>query len=198
MHGSVHDFIVSQTVADWQNLPTGFSGGALIPTVLPIVQEPFEQRTFPKALEIGSLDINGSMVAYDFIGARTKWVNMIGCEEYIGIDIVPGPKVDIVMDAHNLEFEDNSFDLVLCMNMLEHDSDIHKTFSEAYRVLKPGGLFLATTVDEGHPEHMEVHPIELPYNHITEQEFENYITSIKPKAYKKWHFGCDLMARIEK
>jgi ubiquinone/menaquinone biosynthesis C-methylase UbiE len=127
-----------------------------------------------------------------------KWRELIGCEEFIGVDLVGGPGVTRVMDAHKLEFSDDLFDLVMCTNTLEHDSDILKTFQEGYRVLKPGGLLLVTTVDENHPEHMEVHPIELPYNHITEHEFVRFITALNPKAWQHFHIDCDMMVRIEK
>lgn len=198
MHGSVHDFIVSQTVANWQYLPTGFGSDETIGKVDLIKADTIlSQPVFPKVLDIGSLDINGSMADYNFCNQGRKWVDMIGAEVFIGIDLVPGRGVDRVMDAHNLEFPDDTFDLVLCMDTLEHDSDIQKTLSEGYRVLKPGGLFLITTVDAGHPQHMQEHPVELPYNFITENQFEDFISKIKGKT-KTWHVGCDLFARIEK
>lgn len=199
MHGRVHDFIVSQTVKEWRDLPTGFGGGASIFSLLPIQQKEMKaQLKFPKVLEIGSLDINGSQKTYNFLDTNKLWREMVGVEEYIGIDLVPGKEVDYVMDAHDLMWKDNYFDLVMCMNMLEHDSDITKTFAEGYRVLKPGGLFLVTTVDESHPEHMEVHPVELPYNHITEEYLESIVSDLKPKSWNIWHFDCDLLVRIEK
>jgi len=70
-----------------------------------------------------------------------------------GIDISPG-SVDLarkhaaeageiraefkVMDAMNLEYDDSSFDLVIGTGILHH-LDIHKSFREICRVLKPGG-----------------------------------------------------------
>lgn len=200
MHGSVHDFVVSQTVANWRNLPTGHGQGALIPTIIPLDQEPFEQKQFKRILDIGSLNINGSMKKYDFLGTQKSWREMIGNEEYVGIDLVPGPDVDLVMDAHDLsEFPADIFDLIVCLSVLEHDSNIKKTLLEGYRVLKPGGLFLITTVDESHPEHMEEHGVELPYNHITEDFLRDMLYKLfPPNKAKLWHIGCDLFIRIEK
>tara|TARA_Y100000741_G_scaffold338644_1_gene298873 strand:- start:491 stop:1282 length:792 start_codon:yes stop_codon:yes gene_type:complete len=43
-----------------------------------------------------------------------------------------------VMDAHNLDFEDNSFDLVFGEGILHH-LDIYKAVGEINRVLKPNG-----------------------------------------------------------
>ncbi|MCW8877227.1 MAG: class I SAM-dependent methyltransferase [Kangiellaceae bacterium] len=43
------------------------------------------------------------------------------------------------MDALNMSFEKNSFDIVICNQMYEHVPDAHKLMSEIFRVLKPSG-----------------------------------------------------------
>ena len=43
------------------------------------------------------------------------------------------------MNAMNLEYSDETFDIVTCIETLEHISDQEKTFKEIYRVLKAGG-----------------------------------------------------------
>jgi ubiquinone/menaquinone biosynthesis C-methylase UbiE len=49
------------------------------------------------------------------------------------------------MDATNLEFDDNSFDVVFSVTMIEFVIDKHKLMSELLRVLRPGGyLFIGT------------------------------------------------------
>lgn len=42
-------------------------------------------------------------------------------------------------DAHNLEFEDNSFDIVTCQTVLIHLENPQRAVREMYRVTKPGG-----------------------------------------------------------
>ncbi len=49
--------------------------------------------------------------------------------------------------AESLPYEENSFDVVLCFDVLEHIEDWKKVISEAYRVLKQGGLFLFDTIN---------------------------------------------------
>jgi SAM-dependent methyltransferase len=50
-----------------------------------------------------------------------------------------------VGEAEDLsQFDDNSFDYVICTEVIEHLFDPTKAVQEAYRVLKPGGKYIAT------------------------------------------------------
>lgn len=185
MNGAVHDFVVINTLEKGSEYPTGHGGNT--DTVATILGKDFKhhygqaKKQFKKVLEIGSLDICGSMRTYDFVGKGPKWLELIGSPEYIGIDITAGRSVDIVMDAHDIKFPDESFDMVICLEMLEHDTDTQKTLQEAYRVLEKGGLFLLSTVDENHPEHGSG-----PggyYRHLTEQELKGWLEKAGFKGY---------------
>ncbi|TSA43821.1 class I SAM-dependent methyltransferase [bacterium] len=44
--------------------------------------------------------------------------------------------------GESLQFPDNSFDLVVCNNVLDHVQDATVCLSEIHRVLKPGGYFV--------------------------------------------------------
>ena len=57
---------------------------------------------------------------------------------YITADI-ESPLAKVKMDIHQMPFEDNRFDAVLCNHVLEHVTDDIKAMSEIRRVLKPGG-----------------------------------------------------------
>jgi len=48
--------------------------------------------------------------------------------------------VDMVGDAHNIPFADNTFDAIFSVAVLEHVYDPEKVVSEMIRVLKPGGI----------------------------------------------------------
>lgn len=45
----------------------------------------------------------------------------------------------------DLPFEENSFDVVLCQEVIEHIENPWRLFRQVYRVLKPGGLMMVTT-----------------------------------------------------
>jgi SAM-dependent methyltransferase len=64
---------------------------------------------------------------------------------YVGVDAAPGPQVDHVISAESLPFEDESFDLVLCTQVLEHVQDPAAVLAEIHRLLRPGGAALVST-----------------------------------------------------
>jgi SAM-dependent methyltransferase len=55
------------------------------------------------------------------------------------MDIFPGKQIDIVGFAENIPCQDQSFDLVITQECLEHVKDPFKAMNEIYRVLKKGG-----------------------------------------------------------
>lgn len=71
-------------------------------------------------------------------------------EEVVGIDYsdnalkyCKGKKYSnlIKMDATDMDFKENTFDLVICSDVLEHVND-SRTVKEILRVLKPNGVFI--------------------------------------------------------
>lgn len=62
----------------------------------------------------------------------------------IGIDVRPGPGVDQVASVYELPFESESFDVVLCLSVLEHLETPQKAIEEMKRVLKPGGRIIVS------------------------------------------------------
>lgn len=67
-------------------------------------------------------------------------------KKWIFADIVKEFHPDIVLDVtdmHNVE--SNSIDVVNAIELFEHVSDPEKGISECYRVLRTGGIFIAST-----------------------------------------------------
>lgn len=62
--------------------------------------------------------------------------------EYVGIDLERGPWVSEVADLTHLPMEEDSFDAVVCVHVLEHVENDVAAMSEIYRVLRPGGWAL--------------------------------------------------------
>jgi SAM-dependent methyltransferase len=199
MHGSVHDFVVIKTVKDGNKYPTGHGGGALVETILPGHVSLSKQPVFSRVLDIGSLDINGNMRDYNYCGAGPLWVEQVKCDDYVGIDLVSGPNVDFVMNSHDLKSGRDYYDLVLCLSMLEHDTDPLSTIEEAYRVLKIGQPFLLTTVDNTHPEHKHLGGGDKEtYNYITEEMLAGWFKKAGFKNAKVYHVASDLFVEAIK
>jgi ArsR family transcriptional regulator len=64
-------------------------------------------------------------------------------------------------DMHSLPVADASFDTVLLMHALTYTNEPEQVFSEAARVLRPGGKLLAVTLQE----HQHAKAVE-PFNHV--------------------------------
>src|SRR3989339_1414644 len=65
--------------------------------------------------------------------------------KFIGLDMQEGPGVDIVASANKLPFPNNSFDLVLCLETLEHADKPWMVSAEIERVLKPTGVTIVSS-----------------------------------------------------
>ena len=97
-------------------------------------------------------------------------------------------------DAQALPFDDNSFDLIVCQFGFMFVPDKPKAFSEAYRVLKPGGTLLFNTWDKLEnnklsyvvrnivAEHLEASAAEfykVPFSLTGKEEIESFLKDAK-------------------
>ena len=96
-------------------------------------------------MDIGCGDGNFTMLMAKSLGAK----------EIYGVDIsekgvemarkkgVKAFKIDV--DEENLPFNDNYFDVVTALEVIEHLFDPDHFLEEVYRVLKPNGIFILST-----------------------------------------------------
>ena len=119
-----------------------------------------------KVLEVGSLDINGSV--------RQFFTNC----DYIGIDLGMGRGVDVICPGQDYDAPDNTFDTCISCECFEHNPDWVLTFVNMYRMTKPGGLIVMSCATTGRKEHgtKRTSPADAPfcgdyYKNLTEQDF---------------------------
>lgn len=132
-------------------------------------------------LEVGSLNINGSIRQF-----------FTACN-YIGIDLGPGPGVDLVARGEELAYPDGSFDVVASCECFEHNPMWLETFSNMVRMSRSLVFFSCATT--GRPEHgtPRTSPYDAPYcgeyyRNLTEQDFTaNYDMS----EFSAWEFSVD-------
>jgi len=98
-----------------------------------------------RVLEVGSRDINGS---YRELFASPQ------VHQYIGLDVKPGPGVDLVLaDPYRWdELRDESVDVIISGQALEHIPYPWLTIVEMARKLKAGGQACLIVPSQG-PEH---------------------------------------------
>lgn len=61
--------------------------------------------------------------------------------DYLSADL-HNPKAMVKMDVSNIQYPENSFDIIYCSHVLEHVPDDRRALAEFYRVLRPGGYAL--------------------------------------------------------
>ncbi len=68
----------------------------------------------------------------------------VGASRYLATDLRQLPNVDFASDASALPMADQSVDVVLSLELLEHVPDPNSVLAEIARVLKPGGTVMVS------------------------------------------------------
>jgi 2-polyprenyl-3-methyl-5-hydroxy-6-metoxy-1,4-benzoquinol methylase len=106
----------------------------------------------------------GKSIAYDLVGDGTGRKALdVGCRDgywserlkekgydVVACDLEPHYQGALQLDANSrLPLPDGEFDLVWCSEVIEHLLDPRFTVGEFLRVLKPGGVLVMTTPNQG-------------------------------------------------
>jgi len=110
--------------------------------------------------------------AYGFV---VELLDELGYEAY-GVDVskftlMKGSGDMILGDAERIPFKESCFDLVTCFETIEHLRNPEEALNAIHRILKPGGVFLASTPTPGPPATMI---------HVLSREPASFHPSLRP------------------
>jgi ubiquinone/menaquinone biosynthesis C-methylase UbiE len=136
-----------------------------------------------KVLEVGSLDINGSIRKY-----------FTDCD-YTGVDLGPGKAVDIVAKGEELDFADSTFDVAVSCECFEHNEHWKETFLNMIRMTNSEGLVFFSCATTGRKEHgtRRTNPTSSPftgdyYRNLTEEDFQSLELD---RYFTEYYFSVD-------
>lgn len=113
-----------------------------------------------RILEIGSFIVPGQEKLMDI----RKYFP--GCT-YIGCDMRSGKGVDLIENAERFTFRDGTFDYIICLDTFEHIENCFKVSEEIYRILKPKGVLILSSV-----MNCSIHDFPYDYWRFTPKAFE--------------------------
>lgn len=96
--------------------------------------------------------------------------SMFPGRDYVGADFRKGPGVDMVLDLHNINLPDESVGTVFLMDTIEHVEFVRKAINEIYRILKPNGILIMSSVMD-----FPIHGYPNDYWRFTPSAFESLL-----------------------
>ncbi|MCS6852042.1 MAG: class I SAM-dependent methyltransferase [Gemmataceae bacterium] len=102
-------------------------------------------------------------------------------KSYVGLDVRPGPGVDLVADVEALPQADASIGTVIAMNTFEHVPRFWRGFAEVWRVLRPDGALLVSC-----PFYFHIHSYPSDYWRFTPEAVELLLADY-PSKLLGWH-----------
>jgi len=124
--------------------------------------------------EFGSMQVPGQE---GFADLRPYFPGM----KYIGSDMSPGIGVDVILDLHNINLPSESVGTVISCDTLEHVEYPRKALSELYRILKPNGVLIVSSVML-----YKIHAAPNDYWRFTPEGFKSLLSQFT-SSYVDWN-----------
>lgn len=132
-------------------------------------------------LEVGSLDLNGSI--------RPLFSHCV----YVGVDLGPGPGVDVIAAGEDLTYPDNSFDVVASCECFEHNPNWAKTFDNMTRMAKTLVFFSCATTGRAEHGTRRSNPHDAPYcgDYYRNLTANDVLEACDLSAYEMYEFSSN-------
>jgi SAM-dependent methyltransferase len=124
--------------------------------------------------EFGSMQVSGQE---GFADLRPYFPGM----KYIGADMSQGTGVDVILDLHNINLPSESVGTVISCDTLEHVEFPRKALTEIYRILKPNGVLIITSVML-----YNIHNAPNDYWRFTPEGFKSLLSQFQ-SSYVDWN-----------
>lgn len=114
-------------------------------------------------------------------------------EGAVNVDINPKYRPDIIADFHHLPFKDNSFDVVLALDIIEHTESPEILLNELLRVSKEDGCIIIECLDFDICKQNWI-------NDPTHKTYFNYYifkNFLSPKGFKVFYLYGGMMVGIK-
>jgi hypothetical protein len=140
-------------------------------------------------LEIGSRNVNGAVR------------ELFDAERYIGVDVMPGPGVDIVASGRDY-VPDTVPHVVVCCEVLEHTAEAEAIVAHALSLLPVGGVLLLTAAGPERAPHSAIDggPLRSTehYRNITIDDLEQWLAAADDREIVHNPVAGDVYARAVK
>lgn len=143
----------------------------------------YQRYHFIKPLTIGKnvLEVAcGSGLGLKYLADTTKSITGIDIDDKnielakeICNDSPFKEKINILkMDAHDLSFQNNSFDVIILSEAIYYLKDVERFIEESFRVLQPNGLIFICSVNK---DWEDFHPSPYTYKYFSVNEFNDLL-----------------------
>lgn len=93
-------------------------------------------------------------------------------KKYVGADMREGTGVDVILNLHDIDLPSASVGCALILDTFEHVEYVRKAAQEAYRILKPGGVLVISSV-----MNFPIHDHPYDYWRFTPEAFKSLLQS---------------------
>lgn len=158
------------------------------------IEETLKELDAGRVLDVATQEGRFVQTLMDNLRSYTSVVGIDVNEAYIerARDSIQSPDVSfLVMDAGELEFEDESFDMVTISASLHHLEDVDRVLAETRRVLRPGGRLLVLEMQRDTWTEPELTSIML-------HEWAAAIDTALGRLHNKTFTSGEILAHVEK